>query len=163
MADAAITRVERLIAAVSEASPAGFATVLHIRFTSPSFVFQSYPKSWMKEYIGRSLHMQDPNVSWGMTNTGWIRWSELEEHDSSGVLAEAREHGLAHGVAWALLEDDSRSFAGFARGDRDFTDAEIAHLGKLLSELHQATLDADSFSEEDKAALRALAVRLTHS
>lgn len=164
MADAAVATVERLLDEVRVASPAGFATVLHLRFTSPSFVFQSYPKAWMKEYIGRSLHMQDPSVLWSMTNTGWIRWGELEANDPGGIIAEARRvGGMTYGVAWAVVIDDSRSFAGFSRGDRDFNEDEIAELGELLSRLHVATAGSDQFSPEAKAELKALAVRLTHA
>ncbi len=76
--------IAELIGLLHEESPAGFAIALHIRFSSPTFLFQSYPAAWSEEYTNKGLLMQDPTVAWGLTQTGAVRWSgEFSDSDSS--------------------------------------------------------------------------------
>jgi LuxR family transcriptional regulator len=152
-----------LLGEMNSTSPAGFAVALHIRFTTPTFLFQNYPPGWLEEYTARGLHLNDPNVSWGFTHTGAIRWSELEKDDPAGVMARARDYGMAFGVAWALVRDESRNVAGFARAEREFTDEEIEALGQLLSRLHDETSGDRHLSSEDRLALKEMSIRLTHA
>ena len=86
-------------------SPAGCAIGLHIRFTTPLYMFQSYPKRWMDQYAGRGLLVVDPTVHWGMNNVGSVRWRDLESIDTHGVLDRARDFGIMNGVTIALLLD----------------------------------------------------------
>jgi len=143
-------------------SPAGCAIGLHIRFTTPRYMFQSYPKRWMDQYSGAGLLVQDPTVYWGMSNVGWIRWRDLEGIDSHGVLERARDYGIMNGVTIALLIDGSRSIASFARSDRDYETPEIADLESIFEELHRATSSFEALSDDDRSALKELSVRLTH-
>jgi LuxR family transcriptional regulator len=147
---------------ISEESPAGFATALHITYATPAFLFQNYPAGWLEEYTSLGLHLQDPNVAWGFTNTGAIRWSDLEAQDPAGVIARARTYGMKYGVAWAVLRD-TRTVAGFSRADREFTDDEIAHLGELLSQLHDETAGETGLSDADRETLKGMSIRLTHA
>ena len=62
-------------------SPAGFAIALHIEFTTPRYLLQSYAKDWLDLYSSRSMVMQDPTVHWAFANTGSIRWSALNSLD----------------------------------------------------------------------------------
>lgn len=156
------TNIAHLIGELHEASPAGFAVALHITYATPAFLFQSYPKGWMEEYTSLGLHLQDPNVAWGFSNTGSIRWSELEKNDPGGVMERARSHGMAFGVALAVLRDGTRTVAGFARGDREFTDAEIERLGAVLDQLHDETTGSKGLSDGDREALKNMSIRLTH-
>lgn len=155
--------VAETISMLRELSPTGFATALHIRFTSSTFLFQSYPGDWITEYTGRGLHLQDPNVIWGFTNEGWMRWSELAKQDPAGVIAAAGRHGMSYGAALGLVRNGSRSIGGFSRGDREFTDAELAELETVLELLHDQTEGGSILSAADQKALREMSVRMTHN
>lgn len=157
------TNIAQLIGMISEESPAGFATALHITYATPAFLFQSYPAGWLEEYTSLGLHLQDPNVAWGFTNTGAIRWSDLEAQDPAGVIARARAHGMRYGVAWAVVRGETRTVAGFSRADREFTDEEIARLGELLAQLHDETAGEKGLSDEDRETLKGMSIRLTHA
>lgn len=155
--------VAETIARLQKLSPAGFATALHIRFTSSTFLFQSYPASWIKEYTERGLHLQDPNVIWGFTNVGWIRWSELAKQDPAGVIAGAGRHGMTYGAAVGIVHNNSRSIGGFSRADREFTDDELGELCQVLESLHIQTAGSSILSAADQAALHEMSVRMTHA
>lgn len=143
-------------------SPAGCAIGLHIRFTTPRYMFQSYPKRWMDHYSAAGLLVNDPTVRWGMSNVGWVRWTELEKIDDHGVLDLAKDYGIMNGVTIALVLESSRSIASFARSDRDFETAEIAEIEPILVDLHRATASLDPLAAEDRLALKELSIRLTH-
>jgi LuxR family transcriptional regulator, quorum-sensing system regulator SdiA len=143
-------------------SPAGFAIALHIRFTTATYLFQTYPKRWMDHYSKSGFVVHDPTVRWGLNNVGRVRWTALESIDEQGVLDRAKDFGLMHGVAVAVVTDGSRSIASFARADRDYDDAEMAELERLLAELHRATTGPGKLSESDQAALTELSIRLSH-
>lgn len=143
-------------------SPAGFAIALHLRFTRPAFLFQTYPRRWTRHYDAAGLVMHDPTVRWGMQNVGAVRWCELEAIDPHGVLEAARDYGIMNGVAVACVAAGSRSIASFARADRDFDDEEIAEIAGLLSRLHAATAEPAAITEADRRALDELSLRLTH-
>jgi LuxR family transcriptional regulator len=154
--------VAALLHDLDQRSPAGCAIGLHIRFTTPRYMFQSYPKRWMDEYSGSGLLVQDPTVHWGMSNVGWVRWCDLEPIDSHGVLERARDYGIMNGVTIALFIDGSRSIASFARSDRDYEALEIANLELVFSGLHRATASLEALTDDDQLALKDLSVRLTH-
>lgn len=157
------SNVAKLIGELHAASPAGFAVALHIAYATPTFLFQSYPKEWMEEYSARGLHLQDPNVAWGFANSGAIRWNELRDQDPAGVIDAAGRHGMTHGFAWSILKDGTRTIAGLSRSDREFTDAEIARIGEILTALHDDTAGTDSLDEADREALKEMSIRLTHA
>ncbi len=143
-------------------SPAGCAIGLHIRFTTPRYMFQSYPKRWMDRYSSSGLLLQDPTIRWGMSNVGWVRWGDLERIDSDGVLEQAKDYGIMNGVTIALLIDGSRSIASFARSDRDYDPDEIEELKLVFADLHEATANDEALTDADRLALTDLSVRLTH-
>lgn len=153
--------VAALLHELDRKSPAGCAIGLHIRFTTPRYMFQSYPKRWMEQYSGSGLIIQDPTVRWGMSNTGWIRWRDLERIDFEHVLKRARDFGITNGVTIALVVEGSRSIASFARSDRDYETSEITELEQIFEELHQATASVEALAENDRLALKELSVRLT--
>lgn len=157
------TAFARTIAELNDLSPAGFAIALHISFTAPAFLFQTYPQAWSDEYSARGLHLSDPTVAWGFSNTGAVRWSEIEAQDRAGVFARARAFGILYGVTVAVQSGGSRSLASFSRADREFTDAEIDQIAELLGEVHDETAGGVGLSAADRAALKAMSIRLTHS
>lgn len=154
--------VAALLHNLDRRSPAGCAIGLHIRFTTPRYMFQSYPKRWMDQYSSSGLMVKDPTVRWGMSNVGWVRWGDLEGIDSHGVLDRAKDYGIMNGVTIALLIEGSRSIASFARSDRDHEAHEIEELGQDFEALHRTTANLNALSEGDQLALKDLSVRLTH-
>ena len=154
--------VAALLHDLDQRSPAGCAIGLHIAFTTPAYMFQSYPKRWMDYYSNSGLLMQDPTIRWGMNNVGWISWGDLEAFDSQGVLERAKDFGIMNGVTSALYIGGTRSIASFARSDRDYTPEEIAELEPIFEELHRTTSSIEALNDEDRSALQELSVRLTH-
>jgi LuxR family transcriptional regulator, quorum-sensing system regulator SdiA len=154
--------VAALLYNLDERSPAGFAIGLHIRFTTPRYMFQSYPKRWMDHYSDSGLIVKDPTVRWGLANLGWIRWKDLEAIDEHGVLERAKDFGIMNGVTIALALESSRSIASFARSDRDYEVEEIDDLERMVADLHRATETMETLTDEDRLALKDLSVRLTH-
>ena len=154
--------IAALLQELDRRSPAGFAIALHIRFTTPTYLFQTYPKDWMDYYSAAGLVMHDPTVHWGFHNLGYISWTELEKIDPQGVLEKARGFGIMNGVAIAVLLERSRSIASFARADREYEEAEMQELEDLLARLHHATLHLGPLSASDQQALTELSIKLTH-
>lgn len=142
-------------------SPAGFAIGLHVQYTAPRYFFQSYEKEWLETYSSKGLLLNDPIVHWGFTNDGAIRWSGLTGQDHAGVLTEAARHGLKYGLAVGVLRGGSRSIAGFARGDREMTDIEVATILKDLRALHDETLTMMVLSPEIHDTLRQMSIFLS--
>mgnify|MGYP001812146000 CR=1 FL=1 len=143
-------------------SPAGFAIALHIKFASPTYLFQTYAKRWMDHYAAQGLMVHDPTVQWGLQNIGRVPWYDLQDIDSQGVLNQAKNFGLMSGFVVSVFKADSKSIASFARADREFSEAEMDHLQALLDDLHMSTLDASALTERDQQALTDLSNRLTH-
>ena len=155
------TSIAALLQDLDRRSPAGLAIALHIRFTRPIYLFQTYPKRWIDHYSSTGMVVYDPLVRWGLQNVGRIRWSDLEDIDVRGVLEQAKDFGLMNGVCLALVESGSRTIAGFARADRDYDEAEVDEIEEGLSLLHAATLGFGQLDDDDKQALTDLSIRLT--
>ena len=143
-------------------SPSGFAIALHITFSAPRYMFQTYAQRWLDRYNAGGLLLRDPVVQWGMQNVGRRRWSDLEELDASKVFDEARDFGLMNGAAISVYAAGTRSVGGFARADREYEDAELAELEDLLLRIHAETAGREALSAGDREALTALSIRLTH-
>jgi LuxR family transcriptional regulator len=154
--------IAALLHDLDQKSPAGFAIALHLRFTTPTYLFQTYPKRWMDYYSAAGLVMHDPTVHWGLSNLGHVRWTDLEAIDPRGVLERAKDFGIMSGVAIAVLVSGSRSIASFARADREYDDVEIADMEDRVTDLHHLTGGPGRLSATDQRALTALSVKLTH-
>lgn len=142
---------------------AGYALAFHVRFTTPTFLFQTYPKDWLDYYSQNGLVMSDPTVAWGFENVGAISWSGLADADSKGVLKSAGEYGLNFGTTCALEDDGSRSIGSFARNDREFTAQEQSTLMEKMENLHAAMANLKTLSPETANALRMMSVQFTHT
>jgi len=140
---------------------AGYAVALHISFTTPRFLFQTYSRDWMEIYSKKGLVLKDPTVLWGFSNVGVARWSNLEEIDDSKILPMAREFGLKYGFTFAVERDSSRSIASFARSDRDFSDKEVDEISDIIHQLHNTTIDIKDLSENALQQLKKLSVIYT--
>ena len=70
--------IAALLHELDQRSPSGFAIALHVVFTRPTYLFQTYAKPWMDHYSEAGLVMHDPVVRWGLQNVGRLRWSDLD-------------------------------------------------------------------------------------
>jgi LuxR family transcriptional regulator len=154
--------IAALLHEFDQRSPAGFAIALHIQFTRPTYLFQTYPKRWLDHYSAAGMVVHDPTVHWGFHNIGYIRWTDLEAIDAGGVLESAKDFGIMNGVTVSLYVSNSRSIASFARADRDYDELEMQDLEDLLAQLHRATINPDSLGKADRKALTELSIKLTH-
>ncbi len=142
--------------------PEGYAIALHIKFTTPTYLFQTYKTEWIEYYSQRGWVLQDPTIHWGFQNTGTIHWHELEESDTQGIFKKSAEYGLKYGFVLAIETEGSRSVSSFARGDRNFTDDEISEISGLLEILHDKTRNPEQLSPKEREALTRLSVQQTH-
>lgn len=141
-------------------APAGYALGFHVEYTTPKFVFQTYPKAWLDHYSSNGLIMMDPMVAWGFENAGTQRWSLLE--DPAGVMQMAADHGMKYGVVIAVTSDDRRSIGGLSHPDREFTDEEIAQLESDVQLIHDKTADTAHLSPETVDQLKKMSIMVTH-
>ncbi len=152
--------ISKTLLDLKNAAPVGYALAFHIRFTTPTFLFQTYPKAWAEYYSQNGLVMSDPTVAWGFENLGTQRWSDLADQDTAGVMTKAAEYGLRFGVTVAVDVDDSRSISSFAREDREFSDAEINQLQAAVVSLHALTAKISELSPDTAQKLRKMSVNV---
>ena len=153
--------IPRALSQLDSLCSAGYAIALHIRFTAPKFLFQTYPQDWMETYSEKGFVLKDPTVLWGFENTGTVRWPELESLDSAGVMTMAARHGLNHGFTAAVHRDDARSIASFARRGQDFSDPEIAEISGILQNLHDYASEIEEISEAEQLKLKEMSIAFT--
>lgn len=156
------TEIVRSVEMLKALAPTGYAMAFHVRFTTPTFLFQTYPKSWIDIYSQRGYLMSDPTVLWAFSNTGRIRWSELAAGDASGMLAESAAQGMRYGFTLATDRGGSQSLGSFTRGDREFTTAEMDEIEAIFLHLHAMTLDLREFAPETHESLKQMSVTYTH-
>lgn len=144
-------------------APSGYALGIHIRFASPLIMVQTYDPAWIGIYTSRGYMMCDPLISWGFAMTGRARWSELDHPDPHDVLGQAAEFGLVYGVAVSVGPTTSRTIGGFARADREFSDAEIAKIEETVIRLHDAATPPESLTMAQIMALRQVAAGFRHA
>lgn len=154
--------IQRIIVKLTEQSPSGFAMAFHIRFTAAEYVFQTYSKAWTDIYSQNGFVMQDPTVAWGFKNTGAIRWSQLTAQDPMKIYEQAKAYGLVYGFACAVENGGTRSVAGFARADREFTDPEMLDIQADVSDLHTKTAGLGTMSPDLREELRQMSIKYTH-
>lgn len=107
------SQISEMLGNLQDKSPAGYALAFHVKFTAPTYLFQTYRTDWLEYYSQNGLLMQDPTVMWGFQNVGTQRWSALAQDDTSGVLEKAAEYGMKFGATVAVDIEGKRSL-----GDR---------------------------------------------
>jgi LuxR family transcriptional regulator len=152
--------ISELLIKLYERAPAGYALGFHVEFTTPKFVFQTYPRAWLDYYSSNGLIMSDPMVAWGFEHEGACRWSAL--NDPAGVMKLAAEYGMKFGVVIATSSGDSRSICGFANANREFTDIEIKELEADVNSLHESTAEQAQLSPETIQQLKNMSILVTH-
>jgi len=148
---------------LSKMAPAGYLLALHIRFAAPLVKFQTYNQDWIDHYTAQAYQLRDPMVAWGFTEEGVSRWSALAIPDPFGILKEAAEYGMPYGACVACGPIASRSICGFARADREFSDAEIEDLQEVVHRLHVMTEPPESLTQAQRDALRLIAAGDRHA
>jgi LuxR family transcriptional regulator, quorum-sensing system regulator SdiA len=138
-------------------APAGYSIGLHIRFTSPLMMFQSYEQAWLDHYTERGYVLRDPMVAWGFSSEGCVRWSDPSLLDPFALFKEAARYGLHFGATVACGPIKSRTIASFSRSDREFTDVELATLTAKVARLHDMTEPPDHLTDAQIEALRCIA------
>lgn len=141
-------------------APTGYALGIHIEYTTPKFMFQTYPKDWLDYYSSHGLVMSDPMVAWGFQEVGSQRWSALE--DPAGVMVKAAEHGMKYGLVVSVASEDSRTICGFANADREFTDDEIAQIEAHVAKIHEHTAETARLDAKTVEQLKKMSIMVTH-
>ena len=138
-------------------APGGYSIGLHIRFTSPLFMFQTYDQSWQDHYTENGYVLRDPMVAWGFSTTGTIRWSDRSLPDPFSLFKEAAKYGLLFGATIACGPIKSRTIASFSRADREFSDDEIAAIEAIVLRMHDMTEPPEELTKAQIEALRCIA------
>lgn len=149
--------VGRLLEELQSIAPLGYTVGLHIRFASPLVYRSTYPAEWVEIYNAHSYYLRDPLVFWGVGVEGTCRWSAIPLPDPFSVMKKAAAHGLRFGAVCSHGPITSRSIVGIARGDREFTDAEMAALTELTKRLHIGAKPPGQLTRAQIDALRCLA------
>lgn len=148
---------DRELKLMDELAPAGYFLGLHIRFTSPLMMFQTYNQKWTDHYTNNGYVLRDPMTAWGFCKTGSTRWSNKKIPDPFGIFKEAAEFGLRFGVTISCGPISSRTIASVARADREFTDAEIETIEALVKRLHDMTEPPHRLTKAQIEALKCIA------
>ncbi len=138
-------------------APAGYYIALRVGFAYPMDEHNAFPDAWVDHYTRNGFMLRDPAVRWAYANNGEIRWSALEEAESSEVLAHAARFGLRYGavVSHATSEPkEQRSYGTFAREDREFTDEEISLLRFWVERLHDEMMPRVTLTDAETEALK---------
>ncbi len=107
--------------------------------------------------------MRDPIVAWGFSETGTIRWSEIQVPDPFNIMRQAAEYGMSFGATISIGELTSRTIGSVARNDREFTDAEISEVKRAVKRLHILVEPPDALTNAQKEALQLVGDGLRHS
>ncbi|KAJ55424.1 hypothetical protein ACMU_12060 [Actibacterium mucosum KCTC 23349] len=148
--------LSNLLATLSKHCDTGFALAIHIRFTRPSLLFQTYAPDWMQYYSQNGLFLSDPVVKWGIENAGLVHWDDLRDQDPAGVLAKASEHGLHNGITYSCGPVESRTISGLTTSAEPFTDAAIAEMKQTIDAVHALTQDIESLPAAEREAMMAI-------
>ena len=151
------------LAKLADMSPKGYALGLHIRFASAHLMIQTYDPRWTEIYTEKGYMLADPMVFWGFGTEGAIRWSALDLPDPHDILGQAASFGLNYGVAVSFGPTSSRTIGGFARGDREYTDAEIAQIQDVVQDLHVKSTPPEQLTSAQRMALRLIAKGSRHT
>lgn len=107
--------------------------------------------------------MRDPMTAWGFSTEGAARWSEIDVPDTFGIMSEAASYGLKYGVHVAFGPISSRTIAGLAHGDREFTDAERDRAERIVARMHAMTEPPEKLTQAQVEALRLVAAGDRHA
>lgn len=141
---------------ISQLAPSGHYIALRIGFAFPMEEVNELPADWVDHYTKQRFMLFDPLIRWAYANIGSCRWSEMPLDDPKRVILQARSFGLRFGVTVSVMDSGSsaqRSFANFARPDREFTDLEIKLLHAYITRRHTETAPPTNLTRAELEAL----------
>ena len=144
-------------AEIGQLAPAGYYIALRIGFAFPVEETNALSDDWVDHYTKQRFMLYDPTIRWAYGNVGSIRWSEIELDDPKRVLGQARSFGMRYGLTVSVFDsskDQQRSFASFARSDREFTALEAKLLQVYLTRRHTETAPPTNLTKAEIEALR---------
>ena len=147
--------VAQYLGSIAKFCDRGFALAIHIRYTRPTLLYQTYSQDWADHYSVKGYMLSDPVVRWGLTHTGWAEWASLADEDPDGVIAAAVSFGLTHGWTYATGPAGSRTIAGLPRSTA-YLPGDFDELARLVDAIHDATEGFDQLTPAEQDALRKL-------
>lgn len=147
--------VAQLLGELATLCDRGFALAVHIRYTRPTLLYQTYARDWGDHYSEKGYMLLDPTVHWGLANVGSIDWEALVGQDTEGVIAAARTYGLINGWTYSVGPATSRSLGSMTRST-PFTDAQRARCCAIIDEVHAQTDGFDTLPHDLQETLRNL-------
>lgn len=142
---------------------AGYFLALHIRFTSPVMMFQTYNPAWIDHYTENGYVLRDPMTAWCFSTTGTTRWSNRRIPDPFGIFKKARTFGLNYGATFSHGPIKSRTVCSVARSDREFEDGEISQILDIVSNLHDMSDPRQRLTKAQTQALKCIADGMRHA
>lgn len=142
---------------IEDLAPSGHYIALRVGFAFPLEEVNALPAEWVEYYTHNRLMMYDPIIRWVHANTGARRWSEIDIDDPRRVIAQGRNYGLNFGLAVSCFDNNpegQRSWAMFARHDREYLDAEIDQLSGIVAAMHHDRAPPRNLTEAELEALR---------
>lgn len=137
-------------------APAGHYLALHVAYSHAVAEENALPAEYVEAYRTAGLLPFDPVFRWAFTEVGVARWSDLDD-DPRGVLRLAAAHGMRFGLVVSLQDAGGlRSWAAFARPDREVRDDEAGVLETHLRALHRAHCGPTNVTPAEIDALRLL-------
>ena len=150
-----VTQIAHKLGELGAYCDKGFALAIHIRYTRPTLLYQTYDRDWADTYSEKGYMLTDPVVHWGLMNSGWVEWASLSDRDPEGVIADAVAHGLNNGWTYSVGPASSRTIAGLPLA-RPFTEVQRAELTAIIDEIHDLTEGFDTFAPDLQDRLRHL-------
>ena len=147
--------VAQLLGRLGALCDTGFAVAVHIRYTRPTLLYQTYAREWTDQYSEKGYMLSDPTVHWGLANVGSMDWDKLAAQDPEGIIKAAHEFGLINGWTYSTGPVTSRSLGSMTRSV-PFTDNQHSELCAIIDEIHALTEGFETFPAAEQEALRNL-------
>lgn len=139
-----------------ELAPVGHYIALRIGFAFPMEEVNALPVEWVEHYTTQRFMLFDPVIRWVYSNTGVVRWSDIQGDDPRKVMPQAQTFGLRFGAAVSHFDGNSeglRSFATFVRNDREFNDLELRLLRAYLTRRHDELSPPKNVTKAEREVL----------
>ena len=141
---------------IAQLAPSGHYIALRIGFAFPLEEVNALPAAWVEHYTNHRFMLFDPIIRWSYSNVGACRWSEIPLDDPKKVIAQAQTFGMRFGATVSVFDggmDAQRSFASFARSDREYTDLELKLLKAYLTRRHSEMAPPTNLTKAELEAL----------
>ncbi len=138
-------------------APAGYYVALRVGFSFPEVEENHLPDAWIDLYTTSGFVVDDPSLRWVYRNTGVVRAMAIDLPDPRQVRAKSHDFGLNFGAVVSVLTPEDagrRSYGLFFRTDRDFAEAELEALLRIVSRLHGGREEEPGLTGAEIEALR---------